>query len=159
MHTSDARLRYASIEQRDTGGSARVQVQTFSMLSPSILAVVKPVRKRGYTGENKSIAESVYTDPVHVVLEASSAHEAQRRRVDYCPVKVEIRREWARERESAREGERGHHKQEGREIPCSRFFSLFLCSWQCGACMTNEITRQVHVCVCARTCARDFMNR
>jgi hypothetical protein len=52
------------------------------MLSPSIPAAVKPVRKRGDAGENKSIAESVYTDPLHVVLEASSAHEAQRRRVD-----------------------------------------------------------------------------
>jgi hypothetical protein len=33
-------------------------------------------------------------------------------------------RESAREREREREGERGHHKQGGREIPCSLFFSL-----------------------------------
>jgi hypothetical protein len=125
---------------------------------------VKPIRKRGDTGKNKSIVESVYTDPLHVVLEASSAHEPQRRRVDYCPVRAQIRAgggERARERARARDArERGHHTRGGREIPCSCVFLLHcLLVRAVGVVITKEITRQVYVWVCARTYARGFVNR
>ena len=66
-------------------------------------------------------------------------------------------RESARERESEREGI--INKGGGRFFVHFYFLLSTLVMARCVACMTNEITRKVHVYVCARTYAHDFMNR